>query len=316
MMTTHAALPRVLALATPLLLLAAPTLDAQQFCEDDGLVVMEVESVPPAGDWVEESTIAGASGTYYRWAGPDQFFTPGSGVLSYTIEITTPGTYNLRIRNYHDDPDVTLENDCWVRMDGGTWIKTYSALANTWLWQSVFDPVSGPDVDASYTLSPGIHTLEISGRSFDFRIDRIHLYLDSVEVPLALFYDETICVEEWTDLGNALAGTNGEPLLTGDGTLTGGSPTTLTMTQGLPSGSGTLVVGTVAVDAPFKQGVLVPSLSFLVPAAFNPNGAWSLAFTWPAGLPSGFELYWQVWFPDPGGPAGFAASNGLKSTTP
>lgn len=307
----------VLASLVLLLPLGAPSLRAQQFCEEEGLVVMEVESVPPAGSWVEESSLAGASGTYYRWAGADQFNTPGVGILSYTIQITTPGTYNLRIRNYHDNPDVTLENDCWVRMNSSPWTKVYSALANTWLWQSVFDPASGPDVDASYVLSAGTHTLQISGRSFDFRIDRIHLYLDSVDVPLALFYDETLCpTSGWDKLGNGLAGTNGTAVLAGNGELTAGSTTTITAASGLAFAPAWIVLGTSAVDAPFKQGVLVPTPTFALPVALGGGGGLTLVFSWPAGLPSGFELYYQLWFVDAGGPAGFAASNGLLSTTP
>ena len=313
MITTR--LPVLASLALLLPLSAAP-LVAQQFCEEDGLVVMEVESVPPAGDWVEESSLADASGTYYRWAGANQFNTPGFGVLSYTIQVTTPGTYNLRIRNYHDNPDVTLENDCWVRMNNSTWTKVYSSLANTWLWQSVFDPVSGPDVSASYVLSAGTHTLQISGRSFDFRIDRIHLYLDSVAVPLALFYDETLCPMDWVKLGNGLVGTNGTAVLAGNGDLTPDATTTLTVASGLPLATAWLVIGASAVDAPFKQGVLVPMPTIVVPTVLGGGGGLTLVFPWPTGLPSGFELYWQLWFADAGGPAGFAASNGLLSTVP
>jgi hypothetical protein len=38
--------------------------------------------------------------------------------------------------------------------------------------------------------------------------------------------------------------------------------------------------------------------------------------TWPAGVPSGFELYVQAWIQESAGPAGFAATNGIKALTP
>ena len=123
--------------------------------------------------------------------------------------------------------------------------------------------------------------------------------------------------EHWTDLGNGLAGTNGIPALVGSGLLTAGSATKVTLSQGKPSSPAAFVVGTSAINAPFKQGVLVPFPSYLllVPA-LPPSGAAGLNFNWPAGLPSAFSLYWQVLVNDPAGPAGFALSNALQSTTP
>jgi len=123
--------------------------------------------------------------------------------------------------------------------------------------------------------------------------------------------------EHWTDLGNGLAGTNGIPALTGSGLLTAGSATKVKLSQGKPSSPAAFVVGTSAINAPFKQGVLVPFPSYLllVPA-LPPSGTAGLNFNWPAGVPSAFSLYWQVLVNDPAGPAGFALSNALQSTTP
>ena len=123
--------------------------------------------------------------------------------------------------------------------------------------------------------------------------------------------------EHWTDLGNGLAGTNGIPQLDGTGPLTAGSATKVTLSQGKPSSPAAFVVGTSAILAPFKQGVLVPFPSYLllVPA-LPPSGTAGLNFNWPAGVPSAFSLYWQVLINDPAGPAGFALSNALQSTTP
>jgi len=41
-----------------------------------------------------------------------------------------------------------------------------------------------------------------------------------------------------------------------------------------------------------------------------------VSFPWPAGVPSGFSLFYQHWIPDPSGPRGFTASNGLRGTSP
>ncbi len=148
-----------------------------EYCEDNGLVIFEVEDVAPAGGWVEETQHSGFAGTsYFRWNGGDLFNNPGSGKLTYTLDITTPGDYEMRIHNHHNDPDSTMENDCWTRMDGGTWVKTYSGQ-NGWNWRSRFEYSNGNKEDAHFNLTAGQHTFEISGRSQNFRIDRVHFFL-------------------------------------------------------------------------------------------------------------------------------------------
>jgi hypothetical protein len=126
-------------------------------------------------------------------------------------------------------------------------------------------------------------------------------------------------VGTWTDLGNALAGTHGLPLLVGTGDLVGGTPVTLTLSNALENATTYLLVGVVTLNAPFKGGVMVPDPNapgFFVILPTGPAGTLPLNATWPNGLPSGFSLYFQHWIVDATGPAGFAASNALQATTP
>ena len=123
--------------------------------------------------------------------------------------------------------------------------------------------------------------------------------------------------DPFTDLRNGLAGTNGTPVLAGSGSLAPSTPMGLLLTNALPNSSSTLVIGLVGILLPFKGGVLVPNpdvVIFGLPT--GPAGALALNGTWPAGLPSNVSFYFQHWVADPGGPAGFAASNGLQGTTP
>lgn len=120
----------------------------------------------------------------------------------------------------------------------------------------------------------------------------------------------------WTSLGHALAGVNGPPLLVGTGTLLGGTPMSLALTNAKHSAPALLVVGLSALEAPFKGGVLVPHLDALASLATNGSGAITLASTWPPGLPGGVKLWMQFWINDAAGPAGFSASNGLLATSP
>ena len=121
----------------------------------------------------------------------------------------------------------------------------------------------------------------------------------------------------WTDVGNGLAGAQGTPSLAGDGTLIGDTNTVLELSGGVPSGTATLVLGVSPINAPFKLGVLVPSPDIVLAGLpLDASGSLTFQFAWPVGLPSQASLYWQYWIPDPSGPAGYSASNGLQVTTP
>jgi parallel beta-helix repeat protein len=123
--------------------------------------------------------------------------------------------------------------------------------------------------------------------------------------------------DAWTDLGLALAGAQGEPVLTGSGPLTWSSSNTLELTHAAPSVAATLVVGLSQLGVPFKGGVMVPHIDALFAGLVTtPTGSLTLPFIWPTGLPSALSVYLQFWLPDPGGPKGFAASNGLQATSP
>ena len=121
----------------------------------------------------------------------------------------------------------------------------------------------------------------------------------------------------WFDLGAALAGAHGPPLLAPDGMLQPGSPVTLALSNALENSSFTLIVGVSALQAPFKGGTLVPFPSVLVfGLPTGPAGALTLQGTWPSGLPSGFSLYFQEWVVDASGPSGLAATNAVRAVTP
>ncbi|MBN1673067.1 MAG: chitobiase/beta-hexosaminidase C-terminal domain-containing protein [Kiritimatiellae bacterium] len=164
------------------------------FVEQDGLVVMEVESIPSTEDWVQETENAGYSGAgYYRWNGPDHFDDPTHGVLEYPVRIVNAGTYHFRWHNRHDHPtDPTEWNDTWVSMDDGVPVKCFQGNNNVWNWVCAFEPSFGVfEYDPQFTLTAGYHTLRIAGRSYGHKIDRIHLYRDGVTDPTGLSHPES-----------------------------------------------------------------------------------------------------------------------------
>jgi hypothetical protein len=119
----------------------------------------------------------------------------------------------------------------------------------------------------------------------------------------------------WKDVGYGLSGTGGEvPHLVGSGPLTGGSANQIDLTNALPGTFTNLVLGLSLLEAPFKGGVLVPSPDLIIPGLpVDAGGGFSLPFAWPDGIPAGTKFWFQHWVLDPGGPFGFAASNGLEA---
>jgi hypothetical protein len=99
--------------------------------------------------------------------------------------------------------------------------------------------------------------------------------------------------------------------------LTAGSPLALEVDGAAPDAASVLVAGLSSLGAPFKGGVMWPHPDLVLAGlALDANGFLELAGAWPAGLPSGLQLYLQFWIPDALGPHGWSATNGLRATTP
>ncbi|MEO1444562.1 MAG: hypothetical protein AAFV33_29485, partial [Chloroflexota bacterium] len=82
--------------AMPQMASAQGACNGAQFVDDNGIIVMEIEDQPPAGDWRSRTNVNGFTGTaYYQWRGSNQFGNPGSGLMNYRIKINTPGEYRF-----------------------------------------------------------------------------------------------------------------------------------------------------------------------------------------------------------------------------
>ena len=120
----------------------------------------------------------------------------------------------------------------------------------------------------------------------------------------------------WSDLGSALAGSQGLPELTGVGSLAPGTPVSLTLLDAHPFSTSMLVVGVESLLVPFKGGTLVPVPDALVPLFTLGVGQAGLSAFWPAGVPSGQLIYLQCWTVDPTAPQQLSASNALMASVP
>jgi hypothetical protein len=121
-------------------------------------------------------------------------------------------------------------------------------------------------------------------------------------------------ISTWQHLGHALAGSDGEPAIAGEGTLETGSSGAIHLTHAKASAPVYLCLGFSTVYLPFKGGTLVPSLD-MSPMLWITSGTGSLTIPWGEwpGIP---EIYFQFWIVDPAGPKGAASSNGLKGLMP
>jgi hypothetical protein len=105
------------------------------------------------------------------------------------------------------------------------------------------------------------------------------------------------------------------PVLSGSGSGFPGTVNALKLAQAANSSSATLVVGLSELAAPFKGGVLGPSVDMLVPGLpTDGQGKLALPFVLPAGAPSGVTLWTQCWVIDPAASGGLSASNSLAFT--
>ena len=145
----------------------------------DGVGVIEIESIPHVLGWSNDSLYPGFTGThYYRWAGGDFFNTPGRGGLIYRFFVEEAGHYQLRIHNRHNHPNPAEQNDCWLSVNGAQWEKVFSnngRNAGVWNWDFKFDSNRRP---VSYNLVQGLNEVRISGRSNGFMIDRLVVFRD------------------------------------------------------------------------------------------------------------------------------------------
>ncbi len=137
---------------------------------------------------------------------------------------------------------------------------------------------------------------------------------DQVDVFLNHTYAASAAIE---DLGQALPGTHGYPIQLVEGTFVAGAPFSFTLHNGLSGSIVFHVVGLSETNAPFKGGIMVPSVDVLSgPYGADGVGGIELTGPWLPGVPNGTELWLQFWFSDPGGPLGMAASSAVKVTTP
>jgi uncharacterized membrane protein len=127
----------------------------------------------------------------------------------------------------------------------------------------------------------------------------------------------TLTNSQWTGLGGGTAGINGMPGLSGSGSLVGGSTATLELTDAPANALMLAWLSFSSVPQSFFGGT-IHATPFANQFLFSADAAGSFAAstTWPNGVPSGTEVWFQFIVQDLSVIHGLTLSNGLKATTP
>ncbi|WP_424930541.1 DUF5060 domain-containing protein [Amaricoccus tamworthensis] len=170
----------------------------------NGLVVMEAESADMVGFWQDGSDIEGHTGDgAFTWAGKNRYKEPiEDSTLEYKFALEESGDYHLSLRCYRPQNGAAsdVNNDFWIQIDDGPWIKMYFGGARgEWNWATRQDTADG-HLKAIYDLDEGMHTIRIEGRSNWATIDRLHLnkggFNNNADESPSDYYDGTLKVEE------------------------------------------------------------------------------------------------------------------------
>ncbi len=201
------------------------------FIEEDGIVVIEMESGELTGSWEDINSYStsfspnvnnpsgAVGGNFIIWQA-GQFLGGGNagdnGLITYPVQINTPGTYKFFWRNQVGNGTNTTEhNDTWLKIEadqfygsknggasivcpngangstcpnGGTspngasgngWFKIYSGGANNWSWSTFTSDNDAHAIFAEFD-QPGIYNIQISARSNSHAIDRMVMGLTSI----------------------------------------------------------------------------------------------------------------------------------------
>jgi len=136
---------------TLLLLHSNAAVSQTVFNEQDGRLIVEVESVPAVSDWHLANEFPDYRGSgHLEWTGSNNnnVRSAGDGTLTYHFTINTPGNYEFRWRSYiGEGTNGTEANDSWVRFPSGSnvdgeqplfgWTKAFMNTVGDWTWRTV-----------------------------------------------------------------------------------------------------------------------------------------------------------------------------------
>jgi hypothetical protein len=178
---------------------------APVFRERDGAIVVDLETLrlPEDGAWSAERdrALPGFTGPGYLRATVEAK-KPGPGALTLHVEVPEAGEWHLALRGRHDHPRSDMENDAFLRIDSGPWLKFWIGRpVGAWTWSS---SAHATDTDHNHKtpiagrLPRGLHAITVAARSPNFKLDRLVLAraeaLDRARAPEATAMAPASCV--------------------------------------------------------------------------------------------------------------------------
>lgn len=149
-----------------------------------GLIWLEAEAGTIVAPMMTGSDAMASGGMFITVAAGSAapMMAPADGIASYTF-MSEAGDHKVWGRVYAPDGEG---DSFWVRMDGGTWIQWNSINAMalmSWAWDDVHDSVAMGAVQ-TFTLTAGMHTLDIAYREDGAQLDKILVTSDMAYVPM------------------------------------------------------------------------------------------------------------------------------------
>jgi hypothetical protein len=159
---------------------------AKVFRESMGLIIIDTEHAALKDAWHFENRTAGYLGAgYLVWRGTNNYSKREVGVLEFTFDIETEGTYGITLRHKIGGDDRGSNNDLNLSFRGGMdttgkriftgWFAAFTNETGPWSTE-LRGEIDGNAFSLSRYYEPGRHTLRISPRSGGFLIDRIALF--------------------------------------------------------------------------------------------------------------------------------------------
>lgn len=198
------------------------------FEESNGIISIEFENNDFPEGWKLKNDVADVSGQgYMQWEGSPSLGTPGNGIVTFPLMITTTGTYKFTWRSsFRKGSNGTEHNDTWLSFpdakdfygkkssgsvvypsgsgkspnpNGATkdgWFKIYrSGNNNSFSWQAMTSDHDGHDIYVVFE-SPGVYELQVSARSDFHGIDRMLLFRENITQNDALAEADTFSNKE------------------------------------------------------------------------------------------------------------------------
>ncbi|WP_063769056.1 sugar-binding protein [Flammeovirga sp. OC4] len=180
--------------------------------EVNGLLIFEAERFSLAGHWkVGTDTEKASGGKYIYYDGYNSYQkVPEGQTISYTFKINNPGGYTVKwtMRQPEGERGGDLGNDAWIYFDGDIGRAKQQPLTHfeKFVGRSTDDFTLNGQLDLHNEGQPwmsvvfpeaGEYTINLSGRSAHFQVDRIILFkgmtIDDVAVKLTEIKETNNC---------------------------------------------------------------------------------------------------------------------------